>query len=55
MPSAPPESYDVFFYEAFAEEAERLLHYAAETGLRVGHSPLTIQETDHAAPPACVE
>ena len=49
---SPPESCDAFFYEAFAEEAERLLHYAAETGLRVGHSPLTIQETDHAAPPA---
>ena len=54
MPSAPPESYDVFFYEAFAEEAERLLHYAAATDLRVGHSPLTIQETGHAAPPAPV-
>ena len=54
MPSAPPESYDVFFYEAFAEEAERLLHYAAAAGLRVGHSPLTIQETGHAAPPAPV-
>ena len=34
---------DAFFYEAFAEEAERLLHYAAESGLRVGHPPLTIQ------------
>ncbi len=44
--------WDAFFYEAFAEEAERLLHYAAEAGLRVGHSPLTIQETGHADPPA---
>ena len=54
MPAAPAETLDAFFYEAFAEEAERLLHYAAETGLRVGHSPLTIQETGHAAPPAPV-
>lgn len=54
MPGAPAGKFDAFFYEAFAEEAERLLHYAAETGLRVGHSPLTIQETGHAAPPAPV-
>ena len=54
MTPAPTEPCDVFFYEAFAEEAERLLHYAAETGLRAGHSPLTIQETGHAAPPAPV-
>ena len=54
MPGAPTGKFDAFFYEAFAEEAERLLHYAAETGLRVGHSPLTIQETGHAAPPAPV-
>ena len=52
MPSSPAESFDAFFYEAFAEEAERLLHYAAAAGLRVGHSPLTIQETGHAEPPA---
>ena len=52
MPGAPAGSCDAFFYEAFAEEAERLMHYAAGTGLRVGHSPLTIQETGHAAPPA---
>ena len=51
MTSAPPEPFDAFFYEAFAEEAERLLHHAAAAGLRVGHSPLTIQETGHAAPP----
>ena len=54
MPSASTERFDAFFYEAFAEEAERLLHYAAENGLHVGHSPLTIQETGHAAPPAPV-
>ena len=47
-----PASLDAFFYEAFAEEAERLLHYAAESGLRVGHTPLTIQESGHASPPA---
>ena len=52
MPGESAEQFDAFFYEAFAEEAERLLHYAAENGLRVGHSPLTIQETGHAAPPA---
>ncbi len=52
MPSSPLETFDAFFYEAFAEEAERLLHYAAAAGLRVGHSPLTIQETGHAEPPA---
>ena len=54
MPGAPAGSCDAFFYEAFAEESERLLHYAAETGLRVGHSPLTIQETGHSAPLAPV-
>ena len=54
MSSAPTDACDAFFYEAFAEEAERLLHYAAAAGLRVGHSPLTIQETGHAAPPAPV-
>lgn len=54
MPADPAAPFDAFFYEAFAEEAERLLHYAAEAGLRVGHSPLTIQETGHAAPPAPV-
>lgn len=54
MPTSPAESFDAFFYEAFAEEAERLLHYAAASGLRVGHSPLTIQETGHSTPPAPV-
>jgi len=54
MPGAPAENLDAFFYEAFAEEAERLLHYAAGAGLRVGHTPLTIQEAGHPAPPAPV-
>ena len=45
---------ELFFYEAFAEEAERLRHYAAAAGVRVGHTPLTIQEAGHTAPPAPV-
>ncbi len=54
MPGAAADKLDVFFYEAFAEEAERLLHYAAAAGLRAGHTPLTIQETGRATPPAAV-
>ncbi len=54
LPSAPAESVDAYFYEAFAEEADRLLHHAAEAGLRVGHTPMTIQEAGHAQPPAPV-
>lgn len=54
MPDAADKSCDAFFYEAFSEEAERLLHYAAEAGLRVGHAPLTIQESGHIRPPAPV-
>lgn len=50
MPVSPAKSFDAFFYEAFAEEAERLLHHAAQAGLRAGHTPLTIQEAGHAAP-----
>ena len=50
----PPAVLDIFFYEAFAEEAERLRHYAEEAGLRADHTPLTIQEAGHAAPPAPV-
>lgn len=50
----PAAALDAFFYEAFAEEAERLLHYAAGAGLRVDHTPQTIQETGHSAPPAPV-
>ena len=53
-PSASAETFDAFFYEAFAEEAERLLHHAAAAGLRVGHTAQTIQESGHAAPPAPV-
>ena len=47
-----PTALDAYFYEAFAEEAERLLHYASESGLRVSHTPLTIQESGHTSPPA---
>ena len=52
--SPAPVPFDAFFYEAFAEEAERLRHHAEEAGLRVGHTPLTIQEAGHAEPPAPV-
>ena len=56
MTSPPPPigNLDAFFYEAFAEEAERLRHYAAATGLRVGHTPQTIQESGHLEPPASI-
>ncbi|NLG33743.1 MAG: hydroxyacid dehydrogenase [Lentisphaerae bacterium] len=50
----PHAPLDAFFYEAFAEEAERLLHHAGHAGLRVGHTPLTLQEAGHAQPPAPV-
>lgn len=53
-PADPAASCDAFFYEAFAEEAERLLQHAAAAGLRVGHTPQTIQEAGHSAPPAPV-
>ena len=53
-PDTAPGIFDAFFYEAFAEEAERLLHFAAEAGLRVGHASQTIQETGHQTPPAPV-
>lgn len=52
--AAPSEPLDAFFYEAFAEEAERLLHHAAQAGLRAGHTTKTIQEEGHSAPPAPV-
>lgn len=42
----------LFCYEAFDEEAARLRHYADLAGLPIGTTPLTIQETGHAAPPA---
>ena len=45
---------EIFFYEAFEEEAERLAAHAATAGVRAGWSPLTIQETGHAAPPTGV-
>ena len=54
MPDSPATQPEIFFYEAFAEEAERLRHYAVAAGVRAGHTPLTIQEAGHAAPPAPV-
>ena len=42
----------LFCYEAFDEEAARLRHYAALADLPIDTTPLTIQETGHAAPPA---
>lgn len=54
MAADTPGSCELFFYEAFAEEAARLLHYAAAAGVRVGHTPLTIQEAGHTTPPAPV-
>ena len=53
-PTPAAEPLDIYFYEAFAEEAERLLHYAAAAGLRAGHTAQTIQEANPAAPPAPV-
>jgi D-lactate dehydrogenase len=52
MASPPAEPCEAFFYEAFAEEADRLRHYAVAAGLRTGFTHLTIQEADHATPPA---
>lgn len=54
MSGAAADKLDVFFYEAFAEESERLRHYAAAAGLRADYTPQTIQETGHAAPPSPV-
>jgi D-lactate dehydrogenase len=45
---------DAFFYEAFAEEAERLQHHATQAGLHIGFTAQTIQEADHGSPPAPV-
>ena len=50
--AASAEPFDAYFYEAFAEEAERLLAHASDTGLRIGYTPQTIQETGHTTPPA---
>ena len=51
-PAASGPPLDAFFYEAFAEEAERLRHHAAQAGLRIGFTAHTIQEAGHSAPPA---
>ena len=53
MSAAAPVA-DLFCYEAFAEEAERLRHNASLAGVRIGLTPLTIQESGHAAPPAAI-
>lgn len=45
---------DIFCYEAFAEEAERLHRNASLAGIRIGLTPLTIQESGHTAPPSAV-
>lgn len=42
---------DVFFYEAFEEEAE-MLRRLLPPGLQAGFTPRTIQEEGHAEPPA---
>jgi D-lactate dehydrogenase len=42
---------DVFFYEAFQEEADELRRFAPPT-LAAGYTDATIQEAGHAAPPA---
>ena len=42
---------DVYFYEAFEEEAEELRHYLPTT-ISAGYTDLTVQEAGHAVPPA---
>jgi D-lactate dehydrogenase len=42
---------DVYFYEAFEEEAEELRHYLPAT-ISAGYTDLTVQESGHAEPPA---
>jgi len=44
-------TYDVYFYEAFAEEEELLRRYLPEN-LKAGFSWKTIQESGHSQPPA---
>ena len=53
MSAAAPVA-DLFCYEAFAEEAERLRHNASLAGVRIGLTPLTIQGSGHTAPPAAI-
>jgi D-lactate dehydrogenase len=43
--------HDVYFYEAFQEEAESLERLLPE-GISAGYTNLTIQESSHATPPA---
>jgi D-lactate dehydrogenase len=42
---------DVYFYEAFEEEADELRHYLPAT-ISADYTDLTVQEAGHAAPPA---
>lgn len=51
MTDSAPELY---CYEAFAEEAELLRRHAAAAGVRIGLTPLTLQEAGHREPPAPV-
>lgn len=52
MSVSSSDSPAAFFYEAFAEEAARLEHYAAAAGLAIAHTPQTVQEAAHDKPPA---
>ncbi len=47
------EKFDVFFYEAFAEE-RYLLEKLLPEGIKAGFAPETIQETGHSQPPAAL-
>lgn len=51
---APSPAPELYCYEAFSEEADRIRHYAEAAGVRIGLTPLTLQEAGHAAPPAPV-
>lgn len=53
MESRSEMAYDVFFYEAFAEEAELLKEYIPEN-IKAGFTWKTIQESGHDAPPAAL-
>lgn len=46
-------TFDVFFYEAYEEEAPALQHFV-QPGIRAGYSPRTIQEEAHVDPPAAL-
>ncbi len=50
---SPMNNYDVYFYEAFAEEQEKLKHYLP-ADIKAGFTGKTIQEAAHQAAPAPV-